>query len=57
MYFQKDSMETLSACAPVYGAENIVPYVDDLWEYLKDEVKILTIACIQCYIYVPYYLH
>ncbi|CAG8443712.1 9188_t:CDS:10 [Diversispora eburnea] len=35
---KKDSMETLAACAPVYGTENIVPYIDDLWEYLKDEI-------------------
>ena len=31
-------METLAASAPVYGASSIVPYLDDLWEYLKDEV-------------------
>ncbi|RIA93901.1 Dos2-interacting transcription regulator of RNA-Pol-II-domain-containing protein [Glomus cerebriforme] len=35
---KKDSMETLAACAPVYGANSIVPYLEPLWEYLKDEI-------------------
>lgn len=31
-------METLVACAPVYGTKSIVPYLEDLWDYLRDEV-------------------
>ena len=36
---KKDSMETLTECVPVYGSDSIVPFLDDFWEYLKDEVN------------------
>ncbi|CAB4400794.1 unnamed protein product [Rhizophagus irregularis] len=35
---KKDSMETLASCAPVYGAKSIVPHLEELWEYLREEV-------------------
>ncbi|CAG8738736.1 10758_t:CDS:10, partial [Dentiscutata erythropus] len=35
---KKDSMETLKACAPVYGSSAIIPHLEILWNYLKDEV-------------------
>ncbi len=36
---KKDSMETLAECVPIYGSGSIVPYLEDLWEYLRDEVN------------------
>lgn len=35
---KKDSMETLKACAPVYGSIAIIPHLEVLWDYLKDEI-------------------
>ncbi|CAG8494992.1 1280_t:CDS:10, partial [Ambispora gerdemannii] len=35
---KKDSMETLAACAPVYGANALTPYLEDLWDGLKIEI-------------------
>nr|CAG8521448.1 2428_t:CDS:10 [Entrophospora candida] len=35
---KKDSMETIAVCAPVYGANSLIEFLDVLWEYLKDEV-------------------
>ncbi|CAG8627666.1 4011_t:CDS:10 [Funneliformis caledonium] len=35
---KKDSIETLTECVPVYGPDSIVPYLEDLWEYLRDEI-------------------
>ncbi|CAG8605299.1 8685_t:CDS:10, partial [Gigaspora rosea] len=35
---KKDSMETLKACVPVYGSIAIVPHLEVLWDYLKDEI-------------------
>ena len=36
---QKDSMETLAACAPVYGANILLPVIDEIFDALKVEVK------------------
>ncbi|CAG8591106.1 1548_t:CDS:10, partial [Cetraspora pellucida] len=33
-----NSMEALKACAPVYGLSTIVPHLEVLWDYLKDEI-------------------
>ncbi|CAG8542540.1 9825_t:CDS:10, partial [Acaulospora colombiana] len=35
---RRDSIETLTACAPVYGVDAIFPFIDELWEYLRDEI-------------------
>ncbi|CAG8718188.1 16808_t:CDS:2, partial [Cetraspora pellucida] len=35
---KKDSMEALKACAPVYGLSTIVPHLEVLWDYLKDDI-------------------
>ncbi|OAD79724.1 hypothetical protein PHYBLDRAFT_179221 [Phycomyces blakesleeanus NRRL 1555(-)] len=35
---KKDSMETLEACAPVYGATSLIPHIDDIFDALKVEV-------------------
>ncbi|KAI9028306.1 Dos2-interacting transcription regulator of RNA-Pol-II-domain-containing protein [Phycomyces nitens] len=35
---KKDSMETLEACAPVYGATSLMPHIDDIFDALKVEV-------------------
>ncbi|CAG8773114.1 19273_t:CDS:10, partial [Racocetra persica] len=35
---KKDSMVALKACAPVYGLSAIVPHLENLWDYLKDEI-------------------
>ncbi|CAG8449193.1 2669_t:CDS:2, partial [Racocetra fulgida] len=35
---KKDSMVALKACAPVYGLSAIVPHLEVLWDYLKDEI-------------------
>ncbi|KAI7907118.1 Dos2-interacting transcription regulator of RNA-Pol-II-domain-containing protein [Cokeromyces recurvatus] len=35
---KKDSMETLAACAPVYGAAAILPHIDGIFSSLKLEV-------------------
>ncbi|CAG8610375.1 3379_t:CDS:10 [Ambispora leptoticha] len=35
---KKDSMETLTACAPIYGANSLIPYLEDLWDGLKIEI-------------------
>lgn len=36
---QKDSMETLAACAPVYGASVFLPLIDEVFDALKVEVS------------------
>ncbi|KAI9275582.1 RNAPII transcription regulator C-terminal-domain-containing protein [Phascolomyces articulosus] len=35
---KKDSMETLAACAPVYGANVLLPVIDEIFDALKVEV-------------------
>ncbi|KAI7849449.1 Dos2-interacting transcription regulator of RNA-Pol-II-domain-containing protein [Circinella umbellata] len=35
---KKDSMETLAACAPVYGANILLPVIDEIFDALKVEV-------------------
>ncbi|KNC99444.1 uncharacterized protein SPPG_05684 [Spizellomyces punctatus DAOM BR117] len=35
---KRDAMETLTACAPVYGPEAVFPHAEHLWHYLKEEV-------------------
>ncbi|CAO3642299.1 unnamed protein product [Mucor fragilis] len=35
---KRDSMETLAACAPVYGAEALLPSINDIFNSLKLEV-------------------
>ncbi|KAI9471923.1 MAG: Dos2-interacting transcription regulator of RNA-Pol-II-domain-containing protein [Benjaminiella poitrasii] len=35
---KKDSMETLAACAPVYGSTSLLPYIDEIFNNLKLEV-------------------
>ncbi|KAI8637654.1 Dos2-interacting transcription regulator of RNA-Pol-II-domain-containing protein [Parasitella parasitica] len=35
---KRDSMETLAACAPVYGAEALLPNINDIFNSLKLEV-------------------
>ncbi|TPX55830.1 hypothetical protein SpCBS45565_g08489 [Spizellomyces sp. 'palustris'] len=35
---KRDAMETLTACAPVYGPEAVLPHAEHLWHYLKEEV-------------------
>lgn len=38
LFYQRDSMETLTVCAPVYGPEALAPHSEHLWTYLKEEV-------------------
>ncbi|KAI7830250.1 Dos2-interacting transcription regulator of RNA-Pol-II-domain-containing protein, partial [Gamsiella multidivaricata] len=35
---KKDSMETLAACAPVYGSSALTPYAEELWSGLQNEI-------------------
>ncbi|KAI7878974.1 hypothetical protein K492DRAFT_132041 [Lichtheimia hyalospora FSU 10163] len=35
---KKDSMETIAACAPVYGSTALLPVIDDIFDSLKVEV-------------------
>ncbi|RUS33413.1 Dos2-interacting transcription regulator of RNA-Pol-II-domain-containing protein [Jimgerdemannia flammicorona] len=35
---KKDSMETIAACAPIYGATALIPYLADLFDALKIEI-------------------
>lgn len=35
---KKDSMDTIAACAPVYGAAALAPHVNELFDALKIEV-------------------
>ncbi|KAG9304984.1 hypothetical protein G9A89_007387 [Geosiphon pyriformis] len=35
---KKDSLEALAVCAPVYGANALKPYLEDLWDGLKAEI-------------------
>ncbi|KAJ3022175.1 mms19 nucleotide excision repair [Thoreauomyces humboldtii] len=35
---KRDAMETITACAPVYGADAFLPHVEHLWNYLKEEI-------------------
>lgn len=37
--YQKDSMETIAACAPVYGSAALLPVIDDIFDSLKVEVR------------------
>jgi len=32
-------METIAACAPVYGSSALTPYAEELWSGLQNEVK------------------
>jgi hypothetical protein len=31
-------METIAACAPVYGSSALTPYAEELWSGLQNEV-------------------
>ncbi|KAF9359838.1 hypothetical protein BGX26_011306 [Mortierella sp. AD094] len=35
---KKDSMETIAACAPVYGSSALTPYAEELWSGLQNEI-------------------
>ncbi|KAJ3189419.1 mms19 nucleotide excision repair [Gaertneriomyces sp. JEL0708] len=35
---KKDAMDTIAACAPVYGPDALVPHAEHLWNYLKEDV-------------------
>ncbi|KAG0233463.1 hypothetical protein BGW42_007420 [Actinomortierella wolfii] len=35
---KKDSMETIAACAPVYGSSALEPYSEELWNGLRNEI-------------------
>ncbi|KAF8982331.1 hypothetical protein BGZ46_001445 [Entomortierella lignicola] len=35
---KKDSMETIAACAPVYGSSALTPYSEELWSGLQNEI-------------------
>ncbi|KAI8825244.1 Dos2-interacting transcription regulator of RNA-Pol-II-domain-containing protein [Fimicolochytrium jonesii] len=35
---KRDAMETLTACAPVYGPDAFIPQAEHLWNYLKEEI-------------------
>ncbi|KAG0210627.1 hypothetical protein BGX28_009152 [Mortierella sp. GBA30] len=35
---KKDSMETIAACAPVYGSSALTPYAEELWNGLQNEI-------------------
>lgn len=37
-HIQKDSMETIAECAPVYGANALLPDINELFDALKVEV-------------------
>lgn len=32
-------METIAACAPVYGSSALTPYAEELWSGLQNEVR------------------
>lgn len=36
---KRDAVETISACAPVYGINAVAPHIDNIWELLKDDVE------------------
>ncbi|KAF9334528.1 hypothetical protein BG006_001993 [Podila minutissima] len=36
---KKDSMETIAACAPVYGSSALTPYAEELWSGLQNEAR------------------
>ncbi|KAI8148945.1 Dos2-interacting transcription regulator of RNA-Pol-II-domain-containing protein [Fennellomyces sp. T-0311] len=44
---KKDSMETLAACAPVYGANVLLPVTDEIFDALKVEVFHSTDAALE----------
>ncbi|KAG0242236.1 RNAPII transcription regulator C-terminal-domain-containing protein [Mortierella sp. GBAus27b] len=35
---KKDCMETIAACAPVYGSSALTPYTEELWTGLQSEI-------------------
>ncbi|KAJ3153488.1 hypothetical protein HDU89_000515 [Geranomyces variabilis] len=35
---KRDALETLTACAPVYGADALLPHSEHLWNYIKEEI-------------------
>ncbi|KAJ3158789.1 mms19 nucleotide excision repair [Geranomyces michiganensis] len=35
---KRDALETLTACAPVYGADALLPHCEHLWNYTKEEI-------------------
>jgi DNA repair/transcription protein MET18/MMS19 len=35
---KKDALETLAACAPVYGATAIAAHFDNIWKLIKTEI-------------------
>ncbi|KAJ3196941.1 mms19 nucleotide excision repair [Irineochytrium annulatum] len=35
---KRDSMETMAVCAPVYGSEIIIPQLESVWAYVKEEL-------------------
>ncbi|KAF9973632.1 hypothetical protein BGZ73_003128 [Actinomortierella ambigua] len=35
---KKDSMETIAACAPIYGSSALEPYSEELWNGLRNEI-------------------
>lgn len=36
---KRDSVEMISACAPVYGMAAVSPHIENIWELLKDDVE------------------
>lgn len=35
---KRDALDTLSACAPVYGGAALLPHINEIWEQLKSAV-------------------
>ncbi|KAF8933133.1 Dos2-interacting transcription regulator of RNA-Pol-II-domain-containing protein [Dissophora ornata] len=35
---KKDSMETIAACAPVYGSSALTPHAEEIWSGLQNEI-------------------
>ncbi|KAJ3050197.1 mms19 nucleotide excision repair [Rhizophlyctis rosea] len=33
-----DAMDTLSSCAPIYGARPLLPHAEHIWDFLKEEI-------------------
>ncbi|KAI9024051.1 Dos2-interacting transcription regulator of RNA-Pol-II-domain-containing protein, partial [Hyaloraphidium curvatum] len=36
---QRDAVELIAACAPVYGIAAVAPHIENIWELLKDDVE------------------
>ncbi|KAJ3283186.1 mms19 nucleotide excision repair [Borealophlyctis nickersoniae] len=35
---KRDAMETLAACAPIYGGRPLLPHAEHIWDFLKEEI-------------------